>query len=128
MKQLFLTLITICLVHLVSAQEQIKLSKAQAKYEYSEIISNSRILSSKPRIRVDFGKAYSFWKDKRMLLDAQGKEVKFNSSIDALNYMASFGWELVNSYSVIESDDSKSFYYVLKRELTVEEKEEDRNN
>jgi hypothetical protein len=30
--------------------------------------------------------------------DEQGKVIKFNSAIDALNYMAKQGWEFVNAY------------------------------
>lgn len=125
MKTLLLILIFFFSISYLQAQEPEKLSKAKAKYEYCEILSKGKILSSKPNITVDFGQAYSFWKDKRVLKDANGKAIKFNSSVDALNYMASFGWELVNAYSVIRSDDYKIFYYVLKRELTEEEKQDD---
>ncbi|MGN0003197.1 MAG: hypothetical protein ACI35V_07170 [Sphingobacterium composti] len=125
MKTLLIILISFCALSFLQAQELEKLSKAKAKYEYCEILSKSRLLSSKPKITVDFGQAYSFWKDKRVLKDENGKAIQFNSSIDALNYMASFGWELVNTYSIIDSDDYKTFYYVLKRELTEEEKEGD---
>jgi|SRR5690606_1080003 hypothetical protein len=125
MKHLFFLFIWYLMITFSYAQEPEKLSKSNAKHEYCEVISRSRLLSSKPKITVDFGQAYSFWKDRRVLKDANGKPIEFNSSIDALNYMASFGWELVNTYSVIDSDNYKTFYYVLKRELTEEERLED---
>lgn len=125
MKQLFLLITSFFILQSASAQEPEKLSKSNAKFEYCEIISKSRLLSAKPKILVDFGQAYSFWKDRRELKDAKGKPIEFNSSIDALNYMASFGWELVNTYSVIDTDDAKTFYYVLKRELTDDDKLKD---
>src|SRR5690606_23634445 len=102
-----------------------KLSKKQAKEEYCMILATSKFLSTKVTIEVDFGQAWSFWKDKRSLKDENGKRLNFNSVIDALNYMSSEGWEFVNAYAVTVSSQNV-YHYVMKRNLTDEEKEEDK--
>ena len=34
------------------------------------------------------------------MVDEEGKKIKFNSMIDALNYMGKFGWDFEQAYAV----------------------------
>ena len=124
MKHLFLLFIGVLIINFSYAQEAEKLSKKNAKEEYCMVLAKSKLLSTKVNIEVDFGQAWSFWKDKRSLKDANGKKLNFNSVIDALNYMSSEGWEFVNAYA-IETDGQNVYHYVMKRNLTNEDKQED---
>lgn len=66
-------------------------------------------------ITVDYGqetKLFTF-KDTR-LKDETGQVQAFNSVIDALNYMNSHGWELVNAYAITLSGQNV-YHYVMQR-------------
>lgn len=54
--------------------------------QYCQIIATPRLLSNKVTIDIDFGEEKSFWRDNRLKTDG-GKLKKFNTVIDALNYM-----------------------------------------
>jgi len=74
-------------------------------------------------IAVDFGQKLHFWKDVRTVRDERGRPIVFNSLADALNYMASDGWELVNVYSFTDGKQTL-FHYVMRRKLAEEDKKE----
>ena len=83
--------------------------------EYVQIVGNSRILSNKVKIEIDFGqenKYFSSDKDTR-IKDENGKDMVFNSMIDALNFMTKNGYEFVqaNAYAV----ERQSIYHFLLR-------------
>lgn len=69
--------------------------------QYCELIATSRLLSRKVNIDVDYGQERKLFKDYR-LKDESGKLKKFNSTVDALNYMGQQGWKLVNAYQLTE--------------------------
>ena len=96
--------------------------ESKAQEQYCMVIASSRVLSTKVSIEVDFGQAWSRWKDKRSLRDEQGKKIVFNSIIEALNYMAEDGWVLVNTF-VLSDDDSNVVHYILKRSLQPQRKD-----
>ena len=88
------------------------------KYEYCEILSTSGLLSTKVKIEVDYGQEVSFSNkyEKRVVRDESGKQMKFNSIIDALNYMGNQGWEFVQSYALAD-DISNVYHFLMKRNL-----------
>lgn len=69
--------------------------KTETKYKYCLInVSPKGMGATKVKIVVDYGQALTT--DNR--LKTEGDEVaKFNSSIDALNYMIGQGWEFVQA-------------------------------
>ena len=83
---------------------------------YVEIVGTSRVLSSKLTVEIDFGqenKLFSSAKDTR-IKDASGKNMIFNSMIDALNFMTTNGYEFVQAYAVAVSNQNV-YHYLLKR-------------
>ena len=87
--------------------------------EYIQIVGTSKMMSNKLTIKVDFGqedKMFSM-KDQR-LKDADGKRVKFNSMIDALNFFAESGYEFVNAYA-IDTGNRNVYHYMLRRKEGV---------
>jgi hypothetical protein len=67
--------------------------------QYCQVIATPRILSNKVTIDIDFGEEKSFWRDTR-LKTYDGKFKKFNTIIDALNFMGKEGWVFINAYPV----------------------------
>jgi hypothetical protein len=67
--------------------------------QYCQLIATPRLLSNKVTIDIDFGEERTFWRDNR-LKTYDGKLKKFNSVIDALNFMGKDGWQFVGAYPV----------------------------
>ena len=72
------------------------LSHAQSR-TYCELVGMQTLLG-KTSVSVDFGQG-SFFKDNR-LVDENGDVIKFNSMIDAMNYMGALGWDFEQAYVV----------------------------
>lgn len=114
MKHLFLS---ICLLMGAAcfAQDTTKVE------QYCQVIATGKLFSNKVTIDVDYGEERSFWKDNR-LKDEEGNLKKFNSIIDALNYLGRSGWKLVNAYPVSTGGGNPNVYhYVFRREFAKAE-------
>lgn len=85
-------------------------ANAQTK-QYCEIVGTTVLQGvTKVQIIVDFGQEQKAFTDQR-LVDEQGNVMKFNSMVDALNYMGTLGYEFVQAYVV--SHGNYSVYHWL---------------
>ena len=71
---------------------------------YCEVKGIEKELSSGLKIIFDFGDkaSYNIWGDlssKLKFVDENGEEIKFNSMVDAANYMVENGWVFQQAYS-----------------------------
>ncbi|MGE5108376.1 MAG: hypothetical protein ACM3H8_12575 [Sphingobacteriales bacterium] len=87
--------------------------------QYCEVVSIGRFLSTRVTIDVDYGEERSGWKDNR-IKDEDGKLKKFNSAIDAINYLGKIGWKLVNAYPT-STDSNVRTHYLFKKEFLKSE-------
>lgn len=76
---------------------------AQQRY-YCEIKGIEKEMTSGLKIIFDFGikASYNMWGDlsgKLKFVDENGEEIKFNSMVDAANYMVQRGWTFQQAYS-----------------------------
>ena len=67
--------------------------------QYCQLIATQKLLSNKVSIDIDFGEEKNFWQDNR-LKTYDGRIKKFNTIIDAMNYMARDGWIFINAFPV----------------------------
>jgi hypothetical protein len=84
--------------------------------DYVEIVGTSRVLSNKLSIEMDFGqenKLFSSDKDTRVK-DVNGRNMIFNSMIDALNFMIKNGYEFVQAYAFAASNQNV-YHYLLRK-------------
>jgi hypothetical protein len=84
--------------------------------EYVQIIGTGRSLSTKVNVEIDFGqetKSISF-KNGTSIKDERGRNVKFNSMMDALNFMSANGYAFQFAYTTNDKDD-QAIYYILKK-------------
>ncbi|MEI9909097.1 MAG: hypothetical protein WDO71_05170 [Bacteroidota bacterium] len=88
--------------------------------QYCEVVATGRLLSNKVTIDIDYGDERSIWKDHR-LKDDEGKLKKFNSVIDAINYLGKDGWKLVNAFPVSAGNGPMVYHYVFKKEFPKSE-------
>ena len=87
--------------------------------QYCQLIATQRILSNKVTIDIDFGEEKSFWRDTRLKTDG-GKVRKFNTIIDAMNYMGRGGWIFINAYPV-RIADSEVFHFAFKKQFSKDD-------
>lgn len=107
MKKLFVVLM-LSVFALSGAQAQV--TPVADNGPYCEVRMVGKPFSSKTEASIDFGKG------EEMLKDDKGKSIRFSSPVDALNYLNTQGWELVDTHIKIYSGDSYT-YYVMKRKL-----------
>ncbi len=86
--------------------------------QYCEIVATGNITEGKVVISADYGNLSSRWKNREgTTLKEEGIQVaKFTSVIDALNYMNSKGWIVLNSYMVTAGTQNAN-HYLLKRKV-----------
>ncbi len=82
--------------------------------QYSAVVATPRLLSNRVTIDIDFGEGRSIWKDNRLKTE-EGKVKKFNSVIDALNYMGNNGWQLVNAFPISTGTNTFVYHYVFRK-------------
>ena len=90
--------------------------------QYCQIIATPRLLSNKVTIDIDFGEEKTFWRDTRLKTDA-GKLKKFNTVIDALNYMGKQGWTFINAYPV-RMNENEVYHFAFRKEFSISELEQ----
>jgi hypothetical protein len=87
--------------------------------QYCQIIATPKLLSNKVTIDIDFGEEKSVWRDTR-LKTYDGRLKKFNSIIDALNFMGRDGWVFINAYPV-RFNDTEIYHFAFKKTFTKSE-------
>ena len=108
-----------CLIIALETNAQQDTTKVE---QYCEVVATARLLSTKVTIDIDYGEERSIWKDNR-LKDENGKLKKFNTTIDAINYLGKNGWKLVNAFPVLNGNGPMVYHYVFKKEFSKAEAE-----
>jgi hypothetical protein len=108
MKKLFI--ITLFLFGSLKLFAQADTTKVE---QYCQMIAAPRLLSNKVTIDIDFGNEKKFWTDTRLRFNT-GKVVKFNTIIDAMNFMGKDGWLFINAYPV-KMADTEIFHFAFKK-------------
>jgi len=83
-----------------------------ARWQYCTMVARGSILSPKVKIYVDYGQEKgNRLRKANQLKDANDNVVKFNTIVDALNYMDQQGWECAHAYTL----DTNCIQYLLRR-------------
>jgi hypothetical protein len=108
MKKLFLAMLLFISIT-SAAQDTTKVE------QYCKLLATGRLLSNKVTIDIDFGEERKlFGGDTRLKDEETGKLKKFNSVTDALNYLGSQGWMLVNAFPITEGSSNVYHFYFKK--------------
>ena len=107
----------------IFAQQQ-EAQSDTAKYMYCQIVGTGRYMSNKVTIDIDFGQFRSFWETNKLKDPQTGKNIVFNSMIDALNYMGNNGWEFVQAYAITMGGNQNVYHYLLKKPKKIIEEED----
>lgn len=87
---------------------------------YCELVGTGKFLSNKVKVQVDYGQETSFWKGISYMKDKDGKNIEFNSMVDAMNYFGKQGWEFVQAY-IVTMGNQNVYHWLLKKKVTEEE-------
>lgn len=82
--------------------------------QYCRLVAIGKLFSNKVNIDVDFGDERKFFSDNRLRDEESGRIKKFNTVTDALNYLGSQGWTMVNAFPVNEGSSSVYHFYFKK--------------
>jgi len=80
--------------------------------------ASDKLFSSKLSVSVDFGQPTKVLggASETYIKDDNGKAMEFNSIAHALNFMASYGYKLEQTYTAQVRDDLEVVHYVMRRE------------
>ena len=96
----------------------------QAQESYCMLLGTKKFMSNNVTVQVDFGQGLKTWKpNESFLKNDDGSKMVFNSMIDALNYMASQGWEFVDAY-ITSTNNQLVYNWILKTTVSLKAAEE----
>jgi len=111
MKNIFILVIALSVSYASFAQTDT--SKIE---QYCQVIATPRLFSNKVTIDIDFGEEKSYLKDDQ-LKTYDGKLKKFNTIIDALNFMGRDGWVFINAYPV-QLANTEIYHFAFKKQIS----------
>lgn len=86
------------------------------QWEYCELVGSTWITGiTKITIELDCGNKEAAFDDMRMR-DKNGKLLKFQTMVEALNYFGTQGWEVIDAYPV-STGSQLVYHYLIKREI-----------
>lgn len=93
-----------------------------ARKVYAELLGHEKgLFSRKVKVTVDFGQNVSFWKAGDMtIVDENGKDIVFNSMVDAMNFMGTCGWEFVQAY-VVTLSSQNVYHWLMTKDVNSDE-------
>lgn len=86
--------------------------KLNYQTKYCLLLATGKLFTNDVDIRIDYGQDATFFEDTK-IRDENGRIIKFNSVMDALNYMDSLGWEFINAYDATIGNQNV-YHYLLK--------------
>lgn len=91
-------------------------AQSAPKFVYAEIVGESRFLSNKVTVSIDYGQATSFFENTKVK-NEDGSNRKFNSMVDAMNYMGALGWEFQQAY-VVTTSQQNVYHWLMRKNFT----------
>ena len=116
MKKVLLALVIALLGFTANSQSINGVDLKDIDQTYVQIVGTTGMMSSKVKIEIDFGqrnKYFSSSKDTR-LVGKDGKNLKFNSMIDALNFMNENGYEFLSA-NAFAKGNQMVYHFMLQK-------------
>lgn len=103
----------------------VSVAQEQLRFVYCEMVtSGPSLFSNNVTIEIDFGEESRLMVDNRMKNPKTNEPLKFNSRVDAFNYLGNQGWELVQAFALPPSEVSSTYHYIFKRKFESDEIDE----
>ncbi len=115
MKKLLLTLIITISALAAKSQTVNGISLDKIDATYIDIVEYRKFVSDKVNILLDYGqRSHILYNEEQFVKDENGKDMEFNSIIDALNFLSTYGFEYIDSYVTV-SKESSTCHFLLKQ-------------
>lgn len=82
--------------------------------DYIQIVGVSNLMGTKVTIGVDYGQEKKVFRNTSSLIDENGKLVKLNSMVDALNFFVLYGYEFKTAYA-LTMGNSNVYHFLLSK-------------
>lgn len=97
----------------------------QYKIVFAELLgthTNLLGIGKSATVEVDFGEEYFKWipDNRNLLVDENGKAIKFNSMVDAMNYMGERGWKFEAAY-VVTVANQNVIHWLMSKVIPITE-------
>ena len=89
---------------------------SKAKYVYCHLSMTTLYATPKGQMEIDFGQDKSFAPDAKYIDIVKRKIKTYSSTVDALNYMATKGWEM-DQATVFTDNGYHYFQWLLKKKI-----------
>lgn len=87
---------------------------------YAELVGSGNLTSHKYDIvSVDLGQRQAFLRSYH-LVEENGKDIKFNSMVAALNFMSLRGWNFIQAYVTSCGKDNEETHWLMYKDVTDE--------
>ena len=114
-KYTLLIVFSVLFVNTIFSQTVNSISITEIDAEYVEISIHTSAFSNYITIELNYGQVNrTLDSQDSEIKDENGKPLKFNSMIDALNFMCKNGYEYVDSYTI--SDENTPHYLLRKKD------------
>lgn len=99
----------------ISAQSVNGVPLEEIDAEYIRIVGISKLLSNQVNVMLEFGQQDKIWSGKDLaVVDSSGRSITFNSMIDAMNFMARYGYEFQAAYAITVGTQNV-YHYLMRR-------------
>lgn len=105
-----------CFAYEAKSQTVNGIRLTEIKADYIEIRAVKKSFSEKVFISLEYGQKVFDLSVNTYIKDDNRKDLEFNSVVDAVNKLKSYGYELFQVYTTEDEGKTNSRYYVLKRQ------------
>ena len=109
----------VCLMTMVVSANAQECETQETKEVFCLLVGHEKFMSKNVSVTIDYGQKVGFWQvdaSVMKLVDDEGKPMKFNSMIDACNYLSSLGWTYVNAYAA-SSNQGTCYHWLFKKTI-----------
>lgn len=106
-------------VFAIGASSKVMAQEAEQMRVYAELLgtkTNVLGLNKNVKVTVDMGQFQSSYKA-YTLQDEDGKDIKFNSMVAAMNYMGQRGWKFVQTYIIGDAKSGYVYHWLLYKDV-----------
>lgn len=115
-KYVLILFLSVIIIKTAKSQTINDVPLSEISTEFIQIVGVPKPFSTKVNIRLDFGQANKIFKTKdNQLRGKNGKQIKFNSMIDALNFFNENGYDFVQAYTFSDSTKDSQEHYLLRK-------------
>lgn len=82
---------------------------------YMRIYGRSNFMGTKMVVRFEFGQRIGFDHNNKNIRDKNGKIIKFNTMIDAMNFISSYGYRLIQTYMTAQGRRTIYYHYIVEK-------------